>query len=42
MFSAHIIVFMIKTEHITVTFIAGDWQNMLYLADVFLQILLVN
>lgn len=42
MFSAHIILSIIKTEHITVTFIAGYWQNLLYLADVFLKILLVN
>ena len=27
MFSAHIILLIIKTEHLTVTFIAGYWQE---------------
>lgn len=42
MFPIHIILSLLKSEHITVTFIAGYWQALLYQADVLLNILLVN
>lgn len=42
MFPIHTILSLLKSEHITVTFIAGYWQALLYQADVLLKILLVN
>lgn len=42
MFSIHIILSILKSEHIPVTLVAGYWQTLLYLADVFLCILLVD
>lgn len=42
LFPIHTILSLLKSEHITVTFIAGYWQALLYQADVLLKILLVN